>query len=212
MKTFSIEYLHTKLDRHIKLVASYLERPEIDWIIRSARLKPYRFVFDNFDKKLILHDWWIDEYGNSLVFNKKKKIQIIEGDIRINHSKLVSSDLYGSLEWHRVSQFSKLTYYLHSSEDYEVLGFVGLDGFLRVFSNFEGEWNNYSPLLLGIETLQEIYRNFDLETFIELKNIKNNLNPCLQSRAWVSSWPPTKNFTLILREQNGSVLDTIKGI
>ncbi len=215
MKTFGIEYLHTKLNRHIKLVASYLDKPEIDFIIRATRLKPYRLFFEQYDERLVLLDWWFDEYGNSLVFNKKKKLRIIEGDLRLDRERIVQTDLYGSLDLSRVSQFSKLAYYLVGYEDerrVEILALYGIDGFLRTFVNQYGTWETYPSLLLGLDTLKFIFNNRDLRLYAEQKNIKNITAPCQRQRAFVSSWPPTKNFALILSEQNGSVLDMIKGI
>lgn len=214
MNSISIENLYSTLDRHIKLVASYTELPSLDFIIRSTRLKPYSLIFERYHEKLILHNWWIDEYGNSVYLNKKKP-NIIANDLRIDKSKLTSTDLYEHLSIDKVAKISKLVYFLNGKEedfysDHIVLSFLGIDGFLRTFVYLYEEWQPYPSLLLGIKTLSSMASNLNIQSFIEIKNKKNIIYPCAKQRAWIGYWPPTKDFVNIIRGQNEFVLDVLQ--
>ena len=47
----------------ILLVQSYTEIPELSFIIKSCRLKPYSYFFKEQSNKIILYSWWFDECG-----------------------------------------------------------------------------------------------------------------------------------------------------
>lgn len=214
MNSISIENLYSNLDRHIKLVASYTELPSLAFIIKSIRLKPYSLIFEKYHERLILHKWWIDEYGNSLILNKKKP-EIILNDLKIDKSKLTSTDLYGHLSIDKVAKISKLVYFFSGKEedfysDHMILSFLGIDGFLRTFIYLYGEWIIYPSLLLGVKALSSVASNIDIQSFIEIKNKKNILYPCIKQRAWIGYWPPNREFFNIIKEQNDFVLDVLQ--
>jgi hypothetical protein len=54
MRSPSIEWLHAKLDKQVRLAASYSEVAELEFIIKACRLKPYDYIFDDRSDKIIL--------------------------------------------------------------------------------------------------------------------------------------------------------------
>src|SRR5271166_3032682 len=110
MKTHSLEFLHTKIEKSIRLVQSYTEIPYLGALIRACRLKPYDYVFGNRTETTLLHRCWFDEYGNSLNITRHKKIKLMYGDLHIDRNKIVSTDLYYGLSMDRITKMSRLLY------------------------------------------------------------------------------------------------------
>lgn len=213
LKSISTERFHTKISRHINLVSSYTELPELSWIIKSCRLKPYTLLTKEALDTIRLHNWWVDEYSNSLVLDKKKP-SIILNDLKINRNLLVQTDLYEKLSFDKIARISKLAFIMFGLEEdfnseHYIISFLGLDGFLRTYVYLYGELLRYPNLYLGLKTLGLISKNTDIRTFTEL-NIKNNIiYPCTRQRSYICSWPPTKGMLAEMKEQNESVLDLI---
>ena len=84
-------------------IASYLQNKLIKDIIIKCRLKPYKYNA-GFNRKLILRKHWVDEFGNSLIL-EKKRIKIIENDVTLEDWSIKQSDMYCGLSLDKI--FSK---------------------------------------------------------------------------------------------------------
>ena len=214
LQSSNIESIHATLDRHIRLIAAYSEMPELNFIIRSARLKPYHFL-KKYNPKLKLYDWWIDEYGNSLTISKNKKIEITLNDLRIDRSSLTCTDLYQHIGIDKVVRISKLLYYSKGiEEDFNSecisLNFLGIDNFLRNYIYIYDKWEQYSSLVLGSDTLKNIANNQDIKIFTKLKSKISAPYTCTDTESWIGLLPATKEFVGLIREKNDFLIDVLK--
>lgn len=204
MRSPSIERLHHQLQRHIKLVESYTEIKGMEFIIKACRLKPYDYLFGEKKEKLFLHRWWVDELGNSLVL-KKKKVIITYNDLRLDRQKIVSTDLYYGLSLPNVAKMSRLIH-LVAGQDEDLLQecyfltFLGIDEHLRSYLYWYGEWQQVSPLLMGMKSLELLANHTDIKHYHQLGKKENSAMPCVNGKTWLSSSPPSEAF-----------LDMIKG-
>ena len=220
MRSPSIERLYAQLNKHILLVQSYTEVNEMFFIIKACRLKPYSFIFQDRDIKLVLHRYWVDEFGNSLRIIKNKRIKITYNDLTLDKSQIVCTDLYYGLSIDKIAKMSKLMFFcsMKEEETYQeqsFITFLGLDNFLRTYVNLDGEWLQVSSLCLGIKVLKNITRNMDLKYFQELIGKENAPLPCASSRAWLSFMPPSRDFLQLMTNEHDQVLSFLnnnKGI
>lgn len=205
MKSPSIEWLHAKIDKQIRLAESYTEVDGLGFIIKSCRLKPYDYVFEERVNKIILQDRWFDEFGNSLSI-KKKKIQITYNDLTLDKSKITCTDLYYGLSLDKVSKMSKLVHLVAGKDDdlYQdcfLLTFLGIDDHLRSYLYWYGEWQTVSPLIMGIKNLKAIAERTDIKYFQQIENKENSAIPCILGSAWLSSLPPSQSFLNTIKQQ-----------
>ena len=77
----------------MKLVSGFSEKKYLFDIIRICRMKPYDAIL-NKDLKVKLHNVWVDEYGSTIRL-KNKKPYVVKNDVKIDRTKLVSTDQYG---------------------------------------------------------------------------------------------------------------------
>ena len=92
MRYSSIDSLYAHINKHILLAQGYTEIPELYFIIKSCRLKPYEYVFEG-SNKLALCPRWIDEHGNSFLI-ENKDILIKYNDLSLDKNKIICTDLY----------------------------------------------------------------------------------------------------------------------
>jgi hypothetical protein len=192
-RTGSIEWLHSKLANHIQLIRSYTEYPYIDDIIKICRLKPYDYIFNVnnwFFNNLTAHKKWIDEYGNSLII-KKKNISIIYNDLSIDRQRIICTDIYHGLLIKNVAKISSMMHLVTGKDedlyqDCYLLTFLGLDRHLRSYLYWYGEWQQISPLYLGLEALSELL-NYQDKHFYQLPLNKNYILPCVGEERWLGS-------------------------
>src|SRR5574338_63292 len=179
MRSPSIEWLHAKIDKHIKLVAGYTEVPELEFIIKACRLKPYDYIFEEKTSKMILYKWWFDEFGNSLVVDKYKRPQIIVNDLRLDRKKIIGTDLYYGLSLDKITRMSKLVHLVHGKdedlcEDCCIITFLGIDEHLRSYLYWYGEWQQVSPLVVGLAGLKTIASRLDIKHYQQLGKKENS--------------------------------------
>ena len=93
MRNISIDKFYTTIDKQVDLTTSFTEKPIGD-VIKMCRLKPYDLLFTTNRSNIVLHNKWIDEYGNSLFISDKKKISIQLNDLSIDKKKI---NLHGFL-------------------------------------------------------------------------------------------------------------------
>lgn len=197
MKIFSLESIYQRIDNHIKLVASHTEKPYLDEVIRMCRLKPPSIIKNTHwrseSKKLELHKQWVDEFGMALEITKNKRIKIAK-----NTNDIICTDLYACLPLDKIIKMAKLLYLLIGKDknykDHAIIGMVGLDGYLRVWTLMKGEWQQVSPLKLGIVVLKHIAQNIDVKYYRELQHSKKVIVSCKEQRSWISYWPAHRDF------------------
>jgi hypothetical protein len=211
MRSYSTDYLHNKLKRHIDLAKAYAEVPELDFIIKSCRLKPYKILFENKENKISLFNLWCDEFGNTLDLNNKK-LKITLNNLKLNKNKIVCTDIYFGLSIDKVYKFSKLIYIFCGKEEdlnseCAFIAFLGIDNYLRCFMYLYDEWINISPLYLGLNNLKLLSNNLDLKYFI---NINNNYPiHCSTGKAWLSYCPISDEIKSELNRETNIILPTI---
>ncbi len=215
MRSPSIEWLHAKIDKRIKLVASYVEMPELEFIIKSCRLKPYDYMFSERDNKITLHEWWFDEFGNSLKIAKGKKINLVLGDLRLDRKKITCTDLYYGLSIDRIVKMSKLVYVITGKDEdlYQecsLLTFVGIDNHLRSYLFWDGNWRQVPPLILGMKNLKLIANHQDIKYYLPTANKENSALPCISSRAWLSYLPASTAFLSEISQQSELLTGILK--
>jgi len=206
----SLDALYIQLNKHMLLAQSYCEIPELFFILKGCRLKPYEFVFEN-NKKLVLHRWWFDELGNSLKITKNKKLEIQYNDLSLDREQIICTDLYYGLSLDKIAKMSKLAYLCagpdeDTHQESYFLTFLGIDNYLRSYMYLYGEWQIISPLLLGIKNLRLLSRNSDLKYFRHFSNSKTLPIPCLFSESWITSMPPSEEFRSVLSKKYHTLL------
>jgi len=204
MRSPSIEYLHAKLEKQIRLVEGYTEIEGLAFIIKTCRLKPYDYIFQERDDKITLYRWWFDEFSNSFEISKKKKIHITYNDLRLDRKKIVGTDLYFNLSLERVAKMSKMVHIIAGKDEdlfqpYYLLTFLGIDDHLRSYLSHGEDWQQVSPLLLGIKNLKYIANNLDIKHFLEKK--ENSVIPCVEGRSFLSYTPASVDFLELLKKR-----------
>lgn len=199
MRSPSIEWFHAKIDRQIKLVSSYTDVPELEFIIRSCRLKPYDYVFEERDNNIVLHKHWFDEFGNSLSIIKNKRIKITLNDLHLDRKRIVGTDMYLGLSLDRIVKMSKLAHVVFGKDEdlYQdccLLTFLGIDEHLRSYLYWYGEWQIVSPLIMGMGGLKTLANRLDVKHFHRLGNKENLSIPCVSGQAWLSYLPASPTF------------------
>lgn len=206
MKSPSLDVIHNKLNRCILLAQSYTEINELFFIIKTCRLKPYSYIFGDKTNKLILHNWWFDEFGNSLKITDKKKIKITYNDLSLDRDKIICTDLYYGLSLDKIIKMSKLAYICVGKDedlyqDCLMVAFLGIDNYFRAYMYLYGEWQQVSPLLLGMKNLQLISKNTDIRYFKEYTKKENCPIPCISGQQWLTFMPVSQEFTELLTSQ-----------
>lgn len=202
MKNPSLEVINSRLERHIRLVESYSEIKGLGFIIKSCRLKSHRYVFQTRDRKVELHRWWFDEFGNSLHLDGKKP-RLVENDLSIPRTHLISTDLYYGFSLEKIVKISKLMYVSFGKDDdmqqdCVIVAFLGIDNYLRCFTYLYGEWTQVSPLLLGMQTLKTIAENRDIKFFKKIDGNETLSIPCAEVEQWLSFMPVRSEFLSLL--------------
>jgi hypothetical protein len=204
-KTHSIDWLYAKLDKHIKLVEAYSEVKDLEFIIKACRLKPIDYAVKEQSNKIDLIREWFDEFGNS--FSLKKKVPyIVYNDLHIDRNKLICTDLYNGIALCQIAKISKSVFLIAGKdedqyEDSFLLSFYGIDGYLRAYLFLYGEWQQISPLLLGIKNLQLFKANLDAANFMQLNKKESLLPPCKETETWISCLPAQDEFLAVVKKK-----------
>lgn len=206
MRSPSLDIVYSQLHKHVLLAQSYTEIEELSFIIKSCRLKPYDYVFEKKDDKLILHRHWFDEFGNSFKIDKNKRIEIVYNDLSLARDKIICTDLYYGLSLNKVAKLSKLVHIFYGKdedmlEDCCTLTFLGMDNYLRSYLYLYGEWQTISPLFIGIKNLKNIGNHVDIKHFIEFSNKENMPVPCIASKEWLTFMPVSESFISTIKKQ-----------
>lgn len=209
MKSQNIESLYASLNKQIRLAQSYMEIDSLGFLIKACRLKPHDYML-NRSENIVLYKQWADEFGNSLNLIKNRKTKITIGDLSIKTPPLCT-DLYYGLSIFKISKMSKLIFLSigkdeDTQEDCCMITFLGLDNYLRTYMYIYDEWQQVSPLMLGISNLIAIAKNLDLKYFCKLTKKENCALPCSASQTWLSFMPASKVFTQLIKQECNYIL------
>lgn len=203
-----ISHYVAQLKEHIDLVGSFLENRNFSTLIKICRLRPKKYR-----RRLILHEDWLDEFGNVLNI-KKKNISILLNVPGLN--KADKTDLYHQLPIEKIYLISKMMYVLSGKEedfgsDTFIVSFLGWDNYLRTYVYSYGEWQSCSSLLLGIAILLEIINNMEMTEYKEIKSSGPVIFPCESQREWLTCIPVSKDFETIMKLDNEVLSSIFKG-
>jgi hypothetical protein len=93
-----------------------------------------------------------------------------------------------------------------TQDDCCIVTFLGIDGYLRSYLYLYDEWQQVSPLILGVPNLLSIAKNSDLKYFCKLTKKENCVLPCSGSQSWLSFMPASKDFTELIRQECNYIL------
>lgn len=171
MHNVDIEKLYSKINGRILLVMDYWQDPYLKNIIRSCRLKPYSVFINGIERETKLEAHWVDEFGNSLKLGKPH--QVILNDTSVDGTK-TSSDLFFGCSINETIKNTKAVFLSEAkymNKDIVVAALYCNDEYLRAYYFADG-WLRLSPLLLGLSTLKEIFKNIDKYGITEIDNKK----------------------------------------
>lgn len=197
MNSTDLENLYTKIDGHILLVAAYHQDQNLIKLIRSSRLKPYTIFTGDFQPGTRFEKHWVDEFGNSLKF-EDKTTRIVLNNTQISENTKVSTDLFFGAsikETAKNSKFALIANGRHFEQDVHLVALYGKDEYLRIFFH-KTRWDRISPLMLGLNTLNEMFKNLGNPWITEIN--KNKLDIQLQfdvDKCITTSLPPRQNIT-----------------
>jgi len=214
MKVPSLDRLYIKLDKCVMLVEAYTEIKSLSFIIKACRLKPHDYVFGKRNNTTILYDKWFDEYGNSFTINNKKKIDIIYNDLRLK-DKITSTDLYYGLSLPHIAKISKLVHLITGRDEdlYQecyLLSFLGIDDYLRSYLYYYGEWQQVSPLMMGIKNLKIVAKYRGIRKFKQIIKKENSILGCVGSTSWISSVPVSDGFLEMFKNKHELLVSIFK--
>lgn len=214
MRSPSLEWLHAKIEKSIKLITAYTKISELEFIIKACRLKPYDYVFKERKSQTILHEWWFDEFGNSLTMSGKK-LSLTYNDLRLDKKQIISTDLYFGLSLKKIAKMSKLVYIMAGKDDddyqdFYLITFLGIDDHLRSYLYMYDEWQQVSPLLMGLKNLKFLAKHSDIKYFLEATNKENSHLPCVSEWGWISCLPASPVFVVALQKQSETLSDILK--
>jgi len=155
-----LENLYVKIDGSISLVAAFTQDDSFIKIIRSCRLKPYSVFTKDFKPGTRLENHWVDEFGNSLQFEKTVP-RILLNDTKISENTKISTDLFHGASINTTADNSSDAFIVSGKffdKDFYIVAFYGQDEYLRAFI-YNKRWTRISPLLLGLNTLRELFRS-----------------------------------------------------
>jgi len=213
MKSLSLESIHHNIQKQILLAESYTECKGLSFIIKSCRLVPIDYLKDR-NPKIVLKRHWIDEFGNSFIITKNKKIKIIYNDLSLDRDKINCTDLYYGLSLSNMIKISKLAYLCagfddDTLEERNYICLLGIDNYFRTYF-FDGEWNQISTLHLGINNLKFIAAKTDIKYFLSLDNLKNIPFPCLRASQWLTLLPPNQTCIDLIKKDYPNLSSVFK--
>lgn len=178
IKNTDLESLYNKINGRIELIGSALEDDILPKIMKSCRLKPYSIFSGTFQSRKVFETYWVDEFGNSLII-ENKKLKILMNDTQINKNTRISTDLFFANNIDDIAKNSKCALIINgvAENNCYFVAFYGKDDYLRVFF-CNKELVRVSPLLLGMNTLRDYYKN--IHTVFRNNLDKNKLDLLLK--------------------------------
>jgi hypothetical protein len=213
IKSINLEHFYAKLNKPLALVESYSECIGLEFIIKACRLKPLEYLEDR-SPNINLYRKWIDEFGNSLNILKKRRLKITCNDLSIDKNNLGCTDLYYGLSLDKVASISKLVYICAGTEEdnYQpcyFLTFLGIDNYLRSYMYLYDEWQQVSPLCLGMDNLKLIANKKDIKYYLSFNKINNMPIPCIKAQQWLTILPAKSWFFNIINKDHAMIAEIL---
>jgi hypothetical protein len=192
-KNIDFETLFNKISGKIKTTASHIKDNGLfPLIVRGCRLRPYSIfqpTVNNSKTKFEYH--WVDEFGNSLKV-EKAGTNIIMNDVTLDDRVKISSDLFFGTSIDDTAQNSKAVFIVNGKYDNNCcfLTFYGNDEYLRSFFFFK-KMSRVSSLLLGMNTMRELFRNFNSVSHKEINMNKIDLLIKFDVLSCLVCWQPS---------------------
>jgi hypothetical protein len=211
----SIEWVHAKLEKHMRLVEGYSNIKGLAWILKACRMRPFDYVV-SYQNTIVLHNQWQDEFGNLLTIDKDRKVVITYQDLRLL-GKTSCTDLYYGLSIEKVIKISRQVMVVYGKdedllEDCALLIFLGLDEHYRAYLQWHGEWSQVSPLLVGVPTLRFMAKHAKDRGFFPYRKKENTIAPCVRGGALLTSLPTTgRPFAKVLGKKRSELLEFLRG-
>jgi hypothetical protein len=95
-------------------------------------------------------------------------------------------------------------------QDCAALTFLGIDEHLRSYLYWYGEWQQVSPLIMGLRSLKTIANHIDIKHYHQLGNKENSAIPCVSGEAWLSYLPASPAFVTDLNKQSEMLAAILK--
>jgi hypothetical protein len=208
----NLDHYYLDIEDKILAVAAYTENKNAEQILKICRFKPYPIQPKRSLHKS-LYRYWVDEYSNSIEI-KNKRLNITLNDLKINKKNIISTDIYKGLDISKIYKISKLMYIFKGTEldfktNHYILSFMGIDNYLRTYSYCYDEWSQIPSIYLGINVLNSIIDNLDIQFFKNF-NFKNKIIfECDNQQAILGKIPISKFFNDELRNEYNFILNTL---
>lgn len=193
----NLDHYYLEIEDKLNAVSAYAENKNVSTILKICRFKPYPIKPKTSLHKLV-YKHWVDDYGNSIEI-KNKRIIIKTNDLKINKDDIISTDLYKGLDISKLLKISKLIYIFRGREvdfktDHFILSFMGLDNYLRSYSFLYDEWHPIPSIYLGVNVLNTIIDNSDIQTFKSFKMKNTIIFDCENQQSIIGKIPFHKFF------------------
>ena len=196
----------------LKAIAAHCENKNASKILKMCRFRTYPTLNPKRMHRSI-YRYWVDDYCNTIKI-ANKRLNIKYNDLDIDKSKIHNTDLYAGLNIKDCAKISKLSFIFQGSEidlntDHYIVSFLGLDNYLRTYVYIYGEWQTYPSIYLGVNILNFIISNLDIQTFKEIKYTKPIIYKCNNQKSYVAKYPLHKFFIQQLKKENSFLFDTL---
>lgn len=200
MSKVNIDQFYDRYRGYINVASSYMEEKRVPFILKACRLRPYDSLLAPLPITPHLERRWVDEFGNSFYIGKNKRLKIIYGDLKIDRTKIQTTDLYANVslrDLYRISKFLYICLGTYKAPDETgnneifILSFLGRDNYFRTRVLVNGiEDKTISTLYLGYQLLKMIATYTDIRYYHKLttKSILPSY-PLVNVRQWVSFLP-----------------------
>jgi hypothetical protein len=144
-KSVDIYSLYDRLDRSIKVLSANIKDKNMIHLIKACRYKPLKFLSNKKTNELLYTDW-IDEFNHVISFSKKRgRFTQFKDYYYLNAERNITTDMYYGLDVYKIHKISTRVYCVTGFSEIDdslniYLCFLGIDGFLRAFWYFDGEW------------------------------------------------------------------------
>jgi hypothetical protein len=188
----------------------------LSFIIKSCRLKPFTYVFEEKSKRLNLYRKWFDEFGNLLNINNDRTVSIVLHPPSLQKSGIINTDLYAGLSVGKITKISRSIHLCHGStelsKNFWFLTLLGTDNYLRTYFSYEDTNLAVSPLLLGLNNLHDIFQHQNANYLAHWNDKKRSPIACQSFQSWISPSPLSVDFIPSIRKDCKDIDNFLTGV
>lgn len=173
---YSYEDFYKRLDKHIAAAEAFSQNKDLNFIIKSCRLKPSKFLLDSktFEDSFYIDKLWIDEEGNGLKLTNSN-IEVVPQCTQFINMKIISTDIYKFRNINENLKLAQTVIILRDSTKEYLFLFLKNQMFqYYVLSDNQIDYS-FSPLMLNIDFLSLFKSEVNSIKDIKLININNAL-------------------------------------